>query len=177
MTDVKDIRLNSRPYGVSGTHQLAELGHSEPHGLVRAVQEAVREIDATMLKPVAEPGSRFVFQPRALLGLLAFWYTRQVYDSVTILAKLRQDLARSNFLCERVPDVDTIRRFRSENRGPLHYCLTNILRCLAKERMLQGLVTHVSETQLAEEANRRIIMAMFTDSLELDKKSANPGAE
>ncbi len=36
--------------------------------------------------------------------------------------------------------------------------------------MLRGIVTHVSETHLAEEANRRIIMAMFTDSLELDKE-------
>ena len=33
--------------------------------------------------------------------------------------------------------------------------------------MAQGLVTHVNEAHVTEEANRRITMAMFTDSLEV----------
>ena len=35
---------------------------------------------------------------------------------------------------------------------------------------MQGLLTHVNETRLAEEASRRIIMAMFTDSMAMNKE-------
>ena len=43
------------------------------------------------------------------------------------------------------------------------------LRFLNEQKVAQGLLTHVNEARLAEEASRRIIMAMFTDSMSMDK--------
>ena len=66
-------------------------------------------------------------------------------------------------------DPDTIRQFRSVNREALDFCLQAALRCQAEEKIAQGLLAKVNEERLAEEARRRITMAMFTDSMELGK--------
>ena len=68
-----------------------------------------------------------------------------------------------------MPDARTLRRFRRENREALLTCLKAGLRFLNEQKVAQGLLTHVNEARLAEEASRRIIMAMFTDSMSMDK--------
>ena len=47
------------------------------------------------------------------------------------------------------------------------------LRFLADQKVADGIVTKVSEAQLAEDASRRIIMSMFIDSTELDGDGAS----
>ena len=42
------------------------------------------------------------------------------------------------------------------------------LRFIGEQKISLGVLTKVSDTQLAEEASRRIIMATFIDSMELD---------
>ena len=48
-------------------------------------------------------------------------------------------------------------------------CLEAALRFMTEQKVAQGLITRVNQERIAEEARRRIIMAMFTDSMELDK--------
>jgi hypothetical protein len=102
--------------------------------------------------------------------VLAFSYARQIYASDEIETFLRAD-RNFGLLCrEQMPDARTLRRFRRENREALLACVKAGLRFLAAQKVAQGLITHVNETRVAEEASRRIIMAMFTDSMAMDKE-------
>lgn len=170
MTALNEVQTHWRSMYASPVHALPELADSEPDELVHAVEAAAGEIEESALASVTQQGSGIVFQARDMLVLLTFWYTHQVYGSAEIVTRLSRDLARFHFRCEHLPDAQTLRRFRADNRAALHTCLTSVLCFLAREKMLRGIVTHVSESQLAEEATRRIIMAMFTDSLELNKE-------
>jgi len=44
---------------------------------------------------------------------------------------------------------------------------------LAEQKIAEGWLTRVCEAHLAEEARRRVIMAMFTDSQEPDNQRAS----
>jgi len=133
--------------------------------LATAVEAAVSAIDSDTLIPVAPVDAGLALQPKALLAVLTFSYARQIYASIDIETSFRSD---SNFrlLCrEQFPDARILRRFRRENREALLGCLRAALRFLAEQKVAQGLVTHVNEAHVTEEARRRIIMAMFTDGL------------
>ena len=80
----------------------------------------------------------------------------------------------ATFTPDEFPDARTLCRFRRENRESLHRCLTATLRFLVEQKVAAGIVTKMSEAQLAEEASRRIIMAMFVDSMDLEE---NPQAD
>ena len=49
-----------------------------------------------------------------------------------------------------------------------HSCLTATLRLQVEQKLQDGFVTRVNVAQLADEAKRRLIMAMFMDSMEID---------
>jgi len=149
-----------------GSHNLTATAAPS---LAHAIETAARALDETRLIPVAPVDAGVALQPRTLLALLAYCYARQIYCSADIEACLRRD---PNFcrLCHGTfPDARTLRRFRRENREALLLCLKAALRFVAEQKVAQGVVTRFHEAHLAEEANRRIIMAMFTDSMELDK--------
>ena len=55
-----------------------------------------------------------------------------------------------------------------ENRDAIRSCLTTALAFLAEQKVEEGVVTKAWQPDLAEEATRRITMAMFIDSMELD---------
>ncbi len=143
-----------------------------PASLAQAVEVAVDKVDATSLNSVAPADNGLAFQSRTLLALLTFCYARQVYSSAAIAAQLRRDLDSLRADRGEVPDASTLLRFRRENQRPLSFCLGLALRFLADEKIRQGFVTHVKEAHLVREASRRIVMAMFTDSLELGKLPA-----
>jgi hypothetical protein len=107
-------------------------------------------------------------QPATLLTVLAYCYALQIYGSAEIEALLRHD-ANLRRICHQFPDAGVIRRFRRENRESLRVCLEAALRFVAEQKVAQGIISRVNETSLAEEARRRIVTAMFIDSMELDK--------
>ena len=146
----------------------------QPHSPMKAVEAAIRTVYEAALTRVTPWDAGLAFQPKSLLALLTFWYAQQVYGSTEIASRLRADLALRQLPEQEIPDARTLRRFRCANRDALDACLKRTLRYLAEEKIQQGFITHVSETHIAQEASRRIIMAMFTDSLELDK---NPDPE
>ena len=139
-----------------------------PRTLEQAVHAAVCAIEDHQLKPLA-PGDLGPFaQTRALLALVTHCYARQLYSSLDLSDIAGRDADFARLGGEGFPEAGTIRRFRTENREVVHRCLVRALHFLAEEKISLGVLTKVSDAQLAEEASRRIIMAAFLDSVELD---------
>jgi hypothetical protein len=139
-----------------------------PLSLAQAVELAVGHVDAASLEPAAPIDTGQPFEPGKVLALLTFCYARQLYSSRTIAAQLRRDFISLNINGNDLPDAAMLKRFRCVNRGALDFCLKSALLFLAEEKVRKGFVTHVKERYIIEEASRRIIMAMFTDSLEME---------
>jgi transposase len=137
-----------------------------PYALVHAIQEAVQMVDDFALRPPLRGETRLAFQSKSLLALLCYCYTREIYGSADVEDVMRQDANFCHFCRGEVPDARIIHRFCRENREAVHVCLTAALRCLAETKLELGEITKVNEPQLAEEARRRVIMALFIDSME-----------
>ena len=140
---------------------------SNPRTLEQAVHKAVCAIDDDSFQPVSPDDGMFA-QTRTLLALMTFCYARQLYASTDLSDIVRRDEDFVRLSGEGFPQARIIRRFRVENREVLHRCLVAALHFLVEQKISLGALTKVSDVQLAEEANRRIIMATFLDSLELD---------
>ncbi|HLH56618.1 MAG TPA: hypothetical protein VKY92_23740 [Verrucomicrobiae bacterium] len=146
-----------------------------PGSLAQAVEAAVDCLDPESLTALGVSKRGSVLQSRALLASLAFCYARQVYSSKTIAAQLLRD-PKLRLAGVQLPDAQILQQFRQNNRVALKFCLQSALLFLADEKVRQGVVTHVKEAHMREEAGRRIVMAMFTDSLENDPSpGASPG--
>jgi len=156
-------------------HKPQRDGEFEAWSLAHAVAAAARKVDAGILTLVDRTKATAGLGARTLLALLAFCYARQVYGSLEVVARLRCDEGLRGLCGELLPDPDTIRQFRSENREALDFCLQAALRCQAQEKVAQGLLAKVNEERVAEEARRRITMAMFKDSMDLEKTVNAPG--
>ena len=156
---------------LSGVLNLTVPGRSTtsgPSSLVQAVQAAVRRVDEGILKPTFHRDARLAFRPKTLLALLCFCYARQIYGSTDIENVLVRDVYFRRLCLNQIPDAPVIRHFCRENREAIRLCLTSVLSFLADQKVAEGTVTRVNKAHLAEEASRRIIMAMFIDSMELD---------
>lgn len=138
--------------------------------LVQAVQAAVCAVDETMLKPVDPGDTRLAFRPKTLLALLCFCYARQVYGSTDIENMLGRDVNFRRLCLDQLPDARVIRHFCRENREAIRLCLTCVLCFLADQKVREGLMTKVNKAHIAEEATRRIIMALFSDSQTLNEE-------
>ena len=136
--------------------------------LAQTVQAAARAMDRNLLRPMVPQDAARSCQPATLLTVLAYCYALQIYGSAEIEALLRQDVNLRG-ICHQFPNARVIRRFRRENRESLQVCLEAALHFIASQKMAQGIISRVNNTTIAEEARRRIVMAMFTDSMELDK--------
>jgi hypothetical protein len=140
--------------------------------LTRIVQAAAQALGAN-LKPAGLTRSR-TCPPEALLAVISYCYALQIYRSAEIAQMFRRGAGFRQLPGDPPPGVVTICRFRRENRDALHHCLTTALRFLAEQKVATGAVSKVNEALLGEEASRRIIMATFSDSLELE---AGEGSE
>ena len=168
MTTVFELKSNVRPGAPRRLPPPGQFPATELRALVTAVQAAVRRVDENTLKSEARHESGPAVHPKVLLALLSFCYARQTYGSQAVVAWLRREGSFHQFSPDALPDASALCRFRRENREPLQRCLSETLRLLAEEKVAAGVVTKVSEASLAEEASRRIIMAMFVDSMELE---------
>jgi transposase len=159
-----DFRLNA-------TLKLPDAATSrtaEPRKLAQAVQAAVRAIDESTLRPVSRRDAGLAFQPKALLALLTYCYALEIYGSGQVENLLSRDLNYRQLCQDQFPDARVIRRFRRENREAIRLCLTDTLRFQVEQKLQDGFVTRVNVAQLADEAKRRLTMAMFIDTMERD---------
>ena len=147
---------------------VAASATAKPRRLAQAVQAAVRAIDENTLRPVSRRDAGPAFQPKALLALLSYCYALEIYGSAHVENLLLSDLNYRQLCQDKFPDAQVIRRFRRENREVIQLCLTATLRFQVEQKLQEGFVTRVNAAQLADEAKRRLIMAMFIDSMEID---------
>jgi hypothetical protein len=133
----------------------------------RTIRAAVNTVDPNTLHPVAQSNAGPAFQPQELLASITSCYARQIYGSTDIEVLLASTTDTRPFGLTVWPDAHLIREFRRENRQAIQLCLMTALWLLGQRKVEDGTVTRVNSTSLAEEASRRIIMAMFTDSMDL----------
>ncbi len=145
---------------------------TEPQSLTQAVQATVMKLNTSILRPMARSFSNLALQPRFMLALLTYCYARQIYGSADIAGFLARDAAVCKICENAVPGAGLIRQFRDDNRQAIRACLTAALSFLARQKMDAGIVTKVNETTLAEEASRRLTMAMWMDSMEMSHTPA-----
>src|SRR4051812_17048127 len=140
----------------------------EPASLVQAVQTAVRDVDDRMLRRVARLDAGVAFQPRTLLAMITFCYAKEIYGSEQIEDVMRRDTNFRQLCKNEFPDARLIRRFRRENRDAVQWCVIAALQFLFEQKVADGTVSKTNDLQVIEEAKRRITMAMFIDSVELN---------
>jgi hypothetical protein len=116
---------------------------------------------------VARLDAGLAFEPRTLLALLSYCYARDIYGSAEVEDVLRRDAHFRQICNNEFPGARLIRRFRRENREALHRCLVAALRALAEGGPLAE-SGGPSEAALMEDACRRVMKAMFIDSMETD---------
>ena len=132
----------------------------------RAIRAALDTVDPSTLHPVAPSDAGPAFQPKALLASIIYCYVRQIYGSTDIEGMLAGSRATGPFGLTTCPDAHMVREFRRNNRKAIQLCLMTALWLLGLQKVKDGTVTKVNRECFAEEASRRIIMAMFTDSME-----------
>ncbi len=160
-------RTNLRPSRTLETRTPGDLQSTARRSLTQAVRSAVRAIEDAVLRPVARRDAGLAFEPRTLLALMSYCYARDIFGSAEIEDVLRRDANFRQICNNEFPGALVIRRFRRENREALHRCLTSALCSLAKDepKTVSG---EGFETAMAEDATRRIMKAMFIDSMETD---------
>jgi transposase len=134
---------------------------------IRAIRTALDTVDPSTLHPVAPSEAGPAFQPKALLASIVYCYVRQIYGSADIEGMMAGSTDTRALSLTTWPDAHMIREFRRNNRKAIQLCLMTALWLLGLEKVKNGTVTKVNDKCFAEEATRRIIMAMFTDSMEL----------
>jgi len=160
-------RTNLRPSRTLDTRYAGEAKASGRRSLTQAVRFAVREVEETALRPVARRDAGLAFEPRTLLALLSYCYARDIFGSAEVEDVLRRDGNFRQICNNEFPGARVIRRFRRENREALHRCLTTALRLLA-EGEPQTASRESTDVGIAEDATRRIMKAMFIDSMETE---------
>jgi transposase len=123
-----------------------------------------------VLKPLSPDAASPLSQSRAVLALLVNCYVHQIYSSKNAANLAARDPDFPWLWWEDFPDAGMLRRFRTENHAAIHQCLTATLEMLAAQKKLAGALTKLSGPQFAEEASRRITMAAFVDSVELEEE-------
>lgn len=138
----------------------------EPFSLLQATQTIVRNVPHRLPCHCAPPDLARSFQPRMMLFLLSYCYARQIFKSKDIERLVLTDALMRRCCGDESPTAQDIRRFRSEHRDALQFCLKSALRCLADYDLTAGIISKVDEARIEEDANRRIITALFVDSME-----------
>ena len=167
MTTVQP-ETNLCPSAAIGAYGSQSLDAKEANTLPKAIQSAVLTIDESTLRRVIRFDAGLAFEPKTLLAVLAYCYAREVYSSTSVEALLRRDVIFRELCNDEIPGARLMRRFRCENRESIRLCLLAGLRFLVQRKVEVGVVTKLNEGYLAEEARRRIIMAMFIDNMELE---------
>lgn len=141
---------------------------AKPRTLEQAIHNAVCLIEDASLESPWPNDARALRLARALLSLLTFGYARQLYSSSDLSDLARRDEDFENLSAAALPSPPLIRDFRERHRDALRDCLAAALRFLAEEGFAAGRLPPVTETQLAEETTRRLILAAVLDRMELD---------
>jgi transposase len=129
-----------------------------PTSPAQAVQVAARAISRNALHPVSSPDAGVAFHPRALLAILAYCYTSEIYSSADIEDLMLRDANFRSLCGNQVPRAQTLRHFRRHNREAIETCLYVALRSLADQAG-----RHPTDAELLEEAHQHFTTAVLMD--------------
>ncbi len=152
-----EIKTQFRPSATVNQEAPCSDPLAPPVSPLQAVRTVVRSIDECALRPVARTEAGLAFQPKALLALTLYCYAHAIYGSEDMEDALRRDVAFRVLCRQEFPDAQVLRRFRRENRETLQRVLEAVLRLMSADPEKAG---------AAEEASRRIGLALFIDSME-----------
>ncbi|MGO8700061.1 MAG: hypothetical protein ACLQVY_20425 [Limisphaerales bacterium] len=164
-TDYRGVKMGTKPL-------FQDRVAAGPRTIRQAIEAAVQAIDDDSLQGLSPEESPPFAQARAMLASLTLCYARQIYRSTDAACVVARDLSFPCLYGGELPDACVLRRFRAENREAIQRCLTAALHFLVEQKVSSGVVTKVSAPQVAEEARRRVIIAMFEDSTEQDEDLA-----
>ena len=137
--------------------------------LAHAVIEAAQKLDVRMLGPAEPNGNWHSSRERFWQCLHSVMCARSMGRQ-----KLPHGYGRTQIYIGCAGMMSLTRRrfstFAARTAGRCNFASRRRLRCLAEQKVTEGWLTKWSEQLLAEEASHRVTMAMFTDSLDLDKK-------
>ena len=141
----------------------------EPRTVLADIQLAVRTAQEFGLGRVASRDANLAFQPRFLLSLLVYCYVTGTFGSVDIEELMRNDDTFRDLCRDELPTARVLRRFRRENRPAIRDCIFTVL-CRQSQRCScpGGTGTSRWSEALMEEADGRILKAMFIDQMEND---------
>jgi hypothetical protein len=139
-----------------------------PGSLLESIQATVRNIPDLQLRPLAARVGGAAFQPKVLLAVLTYCYATEVWSASELGRRLLADPGCRAVLRGEFPTPREVRAFRQLNRQILERCVVAALRFLEqKEAQPDGALPPV-DRWLENEARRRILMAAYLDSMELD---------
>jgi hypothetical protein len=137
----------------------------------RSLEDARQTVDADdeLPPPALETGNTGakVFA-EDLLALLSHCYAHEVYGSIEIENLLACDATCRCLALAAIPRASEIRLFRKKHREAIENCLADILRQRAEQKLNEGFVAKVNHLNFGAEARRRLVTAMFIDSMEMD---------
>jgi transposase len=170
------IRSISTLRGVAPPDQPLSSSLSEPRALLADVQYAVRITSERDLRRVASLDAGVAFQPKVLLSVLTYCYVTGTYGSGDIEDLMRRDVTFRGICLHEFPSSQVLKRFRRENHGALRDCVQLVLQLRRqREEMMQmqlmrndRLFSGTSGDDLMEEAEGRLLKAMFIDRMEAE---------
>jgi len=141
----------------------------EPRTVLADIQLAVRTAQELSLGRVASRNASLTFQPRFLLSLLVYCYVTGTFGSAEIEELMRNDMIFRDLCHDELPTARVLRRFRRENHPAIRDCIFTVL-CRQSQRSSPpaDVATSRWSEALMEEADGRILKAMFIDQMEND---------
>ncbi|WP_142303674.1 transposase, partial [Evansella halocellulosilytica] len=91
------------------------------HHVCRIVNQAVEELDESILYQCYDGGGRPPYHPKMMLKIILYAYTQKIYSSRQIAKQLNENIYFMWLARHQKPDFRTINRFRSEKMKDIIY--------------------------------------------------------
>ena len=146
----------------------ASSAKPEPQTLAEAVQVAIRTVEPGAFRAMPRSGEGLVERPQSLLALLVYSYARGIYSSREIEDSLWRDESLRALSDREIPRARELRRFRRDHREAICQCLKAALAFLSRHFGSAPTPEAAADARWTEEANVRLMKAMFIDQMELE---------
>lgn len=123
--------------------------------ICRIVNEAVEQIDNTLLYRAYPGGGRSSYHPKMMLKVILYAYTKRIYSSRQIAIQLKENIYFMWLACYQQPDFRTINRFRSERMKEIIYeTFFSIVDLLHKQGLVKLEEYFLDGTKIEANANK-----------------------
>lgn len=145
--------------------------------LVWTVLGAVDELDLTAIYRAYRPDGhgRPAYEPRVMVALLLYSYSKGIQSSREIERRCREDVAFMVIMARRVPDHSTIAEFRRRHEAALAGLFTGVLGLCRKAGLVRvgllavdGMKLHANASQHANRDYRRIAEELLAEAERVD---------